>query len=184
METERQHRRQSLRPLVSGKSTVPDPRDEQHREFCLDPISSQSVFGPSELRPNEFVVHTRPPLDQLNHAAPPVSSPYSFSCKRVPKDAEDQLEAASGAASATARVHAVPYSVGSLCSQLYRYESPIPHHVEAFHRIDSLRSSSAPGNAVDWMYQRRGIKYSYTVHLRDTGTVSLNARCCTPHSPL
>jgi len=77
-----------------------------------------------------------------------ISSPYSFSCKRVPKDAEDQLEAASGAASATARVHAVPYSVGRLCSQLYR----------------------SPGNSADWMYQRRGIKYSYTVHLRDTGT--------------
>jgi len=77
-----------------------------------------------------------------------VSSPYSFSCKRVPKDAEDQLEAASGAASAIGRVHAVPYTIGSLCSQLY----------------------AAPGNAIDWMYQRRGIKYSYAVHLRDTGT--------------
>lgn len=77
-----------------------------------------------------------------------ISSPYSFSCKRVPKDAEDQLEAASGGASALTRVHAVPYSVGRLCSQLYK----------------------AHGNAIDWMYQRRGIKYSYAVHLRDTGT--------------
>jgi len=77
-----------------------------------------------------------------------ISSPYGFSCKRVPKDAEDQLEAASGAASALTRVHAVPYTVGRLCSQLYK----------------------AHGNAVDWMYQRRGIKYSFAVHLRDTGT--------------
>ena len=30
---------------------------------------------------------------------------------------------------------------------------------------------SAPGNIVDWMYARLKIKYSYTVHLRDTGTV-------------
>jgi len=77
-----------------------------------------------------------------------ISSPYSFSCKRKPKDAEDQLEAASGAASAISRAHAVPHTTGRLCSQLY----------------------SAPGNAIDWMYQRRGIKYSYALHLRDTGT--------------
>ena len=30
---------------------------------------------------------------------------------------------------------------------------------------------SAPGNIVDWMYTRQKIKYSYAVHLRDTGTV-------------
>lgn len=62
-----------------------------------------------------------------SHGPTPVSSPYSFSCKRVPKDAEDQLEAASGAASALTRVHAVPHTVGRLCSQLYKYDSPILH---------------------------------------------------------
>ena len=30
---------------------------------------------------------------------------------------------------------------------------------------------SAPGNVIDWMYARQKIKYSYAVHLRDTGTV-------------
>lgn len=39
----------------------------------------------------------------------------------------------------------------------------------------SIHSSRAPGNAIDWMYKVRGIKYSFAVHLRDTGTVSLNA---------
>ena len=29
----------------------------------------------------------------------------------------------------------------------------------------------APGNIIDWMYARQKIKYSYAVHLRDTGTV-------------
>jgi len=29
---------------------------------------------------------------------------------------------------------------------------------------------AAPGNIVDWMYARQKIKYSYAVHLRDTGT--------------
>jgi len=29
----------------------------------------------------------------------------------------------------------------------------------------------APGNILDWMYNRAGIKFSYVAHLRDTGTV-------------
>jgi len=32
---------------------------------------------------------------------------------------------------------------------------------------------TAPGNIVDWMYKRMKIKYSYVLHLRDTGTVRL-----------
>lgn len=38
---------------------------------------------------------------------------------------------------------------GTLCHMLYR----------------------APGNILDWMYTRAGIKFSYVAHLRDTGTV-------------
>jgi len=34
-----------------------------------------------------------------------------------------------------------------------------------------ILTHSAPGNVVDWMYARAGIKYSYAAHLRDTGTV-------------
>jgi len=34
----------------------------------------------------------------------------------------------------------------------------------------------APGNILDWMYKREGIKYSYAVHLRDTGTVRCSFR--------
>lgn len=32
---------------------------------------------------------------------------------------------------------------------------------------------SAPGNILDWIYSEARVKYSYAVHLRDTGTVSL-----------
>ena len=31
----------------------------------------------------------------------------------------------------------------------------------------------APGNIVDWVYKKMGVKYSFAAHLRDTGTVSL-----------
>ncbi|KAJ8690049.1 hypothetical protein PTI98_012892 [Pleurotus ostreatus] len=77
-----------------------------------------------------------------------LSTPYSFSCKRMPKDAEDQLEAALGSVQALKVKHGTIFKTGNLCSTLYR----------------------APGNIVDWMYARAGIKYSYAAFLRDTGT--------------
>ncbi|KAG6896972.1 hypothetical protein C0992_004974 [Termitomyces sp. T32_za158] len=66
----------------------------------------------------------------------------------IPKDAEDQLEAGLGAAWKLSQVHGTQMTTGSLCSNLYR----------------------APGNVLDWMYKRAKAKYSYALHLRDTGT--------------
>lgn len=40
-----------------------------------------------------------------------VSSPYSYSCEKVPKDAEDQLEAAMGATNAIKQVHGTTFMV-------------------------------------------------------------------------
>ncbi|OBZ77986.1 Carboxypeptidase A2 [Grifola frondosa] len=77
-----------------------------------------------------------------------LSIPYSFHCKKAPKDAEDLMEAALGAVSAIKQVHGTAFTSGSLCSMLYK----------------------APGNVVDWMYARAGVKFSYSVFLRDTGT--------------
>lgn len=77
-----------------------------------------------------------------------LSSPFSYSCKKTPKDAEDQIEAGLGAARAMQLTHGTVIVTGRLCEMLYR----------------------APGNIVDWMYKGGGIKYSYAVHLRDTGT--------------
>ncbi|KAI9063593.1 hypothetical protein FKP32DRAFT_1611733 [Trametes sanguinea] len=77
-----------------------------------------------------------------------LSTPYSYSCKKVPKDAEDQLEAALGAVNAIKQVHGTEFTTGSLCEQLYK----------------------ASGNVVDYMYAKAGIKFAYSVHLRDTGT--------------
>ncbi|KIP09376.1 hypothetical protein PHLGIDRAFT_126383 [Phlebiopsis gigantea 11061_1 CR5-6] len=77
-----------------------------------------------------------------------ISAPFSHSCKKVPKDAEDQIEAALGAAAAIKAAHGVAFTAGSLCQLTYR----------------------AGGNVVDYMYAKAGIKYSFAVHLRDTGT--------------
>ena len=84
----------------------------------------------------------------------------------APADAEDQIEAALGGAAAIKAAHGVSFTVrsteafspfltltdlqaGSLCHLTYR----------------------AGGNVVDYMYAKAGIKYSFAVHLRDTGTV-------------
>jgi len=77
-----------------------------------------------------------------------LSTPWAYSCKKTPKDAEDQIEAAHGAARAIKQAHGTAFTTGTVCSMLYK----------------------APGNVVDWMYAKAGIKYSYAVHLRDTGT--------------
>ncbi|RDX54557.1 hypothetical protein OH76DRAFT_1373345 [Lentinus brumalis] len=77
-----------------------------------------------------------------------LSVPFAYSCKKNPKDAEDQMEAALGAVNAIKQVHGTVFTSGSLCEQLYK----------------------ASGNVVDYMYAKAGIKYSYSVHLRDTGT--------------
>ncbi|KAJ2923143.1 hypothetical protein H1R20_g13950, partial [Candolleomyces eurysporus] len=77
-----------------------------------------------------------------------ISTPYSYSCNRYPKDIEDQTEAAYGAVQAIKASHGVHFEAGRVCETLYE----------------------APGNILDWMYSKEGIKYSYAVHLRDTGT--------------
>jgi hypothetical protein len=42
-----------------------------------------------------------------------VSTPFSYSCKKTPKDAEDQLEAISGAAFAIKKSHGAQYTVSA-----------------------------------------------------------------------
>ncbi|KAJ7259332.1 peptidase M14 [Mycena rebaudengoi] len=74
--------------------------------------------------------------------------PYSYKCKRLPQDAEDQMEALLGAAQAGRQLYGTPFATGSLCELLYR----------------------APGNMVDYIYKRASIKYTYAAFLRDTGT--------------
>lgn len=117
-----------------------------------------------------------------------MSTPYSFSCKKYPKDAEDLLEAALGAAHAIKQIHGTPFTV-SLSAAL-RIQSPTHrHHRPAAFASNCTSAPSQPltyaglasltcfyfhrasGNVVDYMYAKAGIKFSYSVHLRDTGTV-------------
>ncbi|KAF7292987.1 Zinc carboxypeptidase [Mycena indigotica] len=77
-----------------------------------------------------------------------LAAPYSYKCNKLPKDAEDQMEALHGAAQAGRAVHGMGFSAGSLCELLY----------------------TAPGNILDYVYSTGSIKYTYAAFLRDTGT--------------
>ncbi|CAE6443909.1 unnamed protein product [Rhizoctonia solani] len=74
--------------------------------------------------------------------------PYSYSCEHVAPHAENLIEAAIGATKALRETHGVPYTSGASCELLY----------------------PAPGNIIDWTYEEAGVKYSYSLMLRDTGT--------------
>ena len=47
-------------------------------------------------------------------------------------------------------------------------------HIDSLEPFNPLIISyRAPGNVVDYMYAKAGIKFSYAVHLRDTGTARI-----------
>ncbi|KZT25941.1 hypothetical protein NEOLEDRAFT_1199694 [Neolentinus lepideus HHB14362 ss-1] len=111
-----------------------------HRPFEAPEVNNLANFIMTIPRLKAFV--------DLRSYGQMISIPYSFSCKKIPKDAEDLLEAALGAAQAARKSHGTAFQTGALCNTLYR----------------------APGNIIDYMYKQAGTKYSYAVHLRDTGT--------------
>ncbi|KAF9426484.1 Carboxypeptidase A4 [Podila epigama] len=74
-------------------------------------------------------------------------SPFGADCSKTPKDNEDIIEAAMGAAKALKDVHGTKFAVGSVCNIIYQ----------------------ASGGSLDWTYGEAGVKYSYAVELRDTG---------------
>ncbi|KAF7369469.1 Zinc carboxypeptidase [Mycena venus] len=77
-----------------------------------------------------------------------LAAPYSYKCTKLPKDAEDQMEALLGAAQAAKSVYGTQFQTGTVCELLYR----------------------APGNILDYIYTTASIKYTYAAFLRDTGT--------------
>lgn len=72
--------------------------------------------------------------------------PYSHS-KQPTADHKDLESVGQAAAKAIERTHGTQYRVGPSASMLY----------------------TASGTASDWAYEKAGVKYSYTIELRDTG---------------
>ncbi|KAF8939284.1 hypothetical protein EDD21DRAFT_382377 [Dissophora ornata] len=74
-------------------------------------------------------------------------TPFGGDCDHVPKDDEDIMEGAMGAAKALHAVNGKKFVVGSICNVIYQ----------------------ASGGSIDWTYAEGKVKYSYGVELRDTG---------------
>ncbi|KAF8983125.1 Carboxypeptidase A4 [Entomortierella lignicola] len=74
-------------------------------------------------------------------------SPFGADCSKIPRDDEDIMEAALGAAKSLRDVYGTKYAVGSVCNIIYQ----------------------ASGGSLDWTYAKGDVKYSYAVELRDTG---------------
>ncbi|KIM38505.1 hypothetical protein M413DRAFT_447732 [Hebeloma cylindrosporum] len=137
------------KPNVKGGEKVTRPREPTNP--CSHWYPGTRPFEAPEVNNMENWITTLPNLVgfiNLRSYGQMLSSPYSYTCNRVPKDAEDQIEAALGASQKLKSIHGTDFQTGSLCSMLY----------------------AAPGNILDWMYSREAIKYSYVAHLRDTGT--------------
>ncbi|KIM81249.1 hypothetical protein PILCRDRAFT_821709 [Piloderma croceum F 1598] len=151
------------RPTVSLTASLnasnPNQTQKSHRQSpnppgdhpCSHWYPGSRPFQAPEVNHIASFVETLPNLKafvDLRSYGQMLSSPFSFTCSRLPNDAENQLEAALGAVSALRKPYGTMFNTGSLCSMFYR----------------------AHGNIVDWMYKSAGIKYSYAAHLRDTGT--------------
>ncbi|KAL1943969.1 hypothetical protein VTO73DRAFT_3787 [Trametes versicolor] len=138
-------------PSLTGDANVTSSNKQREADPCSPWYPGHRPFEAPEVNNIANFITTLPSLKayvDLRSYGQMLSTPYSFSCKKYPKDAEDLLEAALGAAHAIKQIHGTPFTTGSLCEQLYK----------------------ASGNVVDYMYAKAGIKFSYSVHLRDTGT--------------
>src|SRR6267378_4430482 len=98
-----------------------------------------------------------------------VSTPFSYSCKKSPKDAEDQLEAISGAAHVMKKSHGTVFTVstvsflwtavvqgrlfqtGQLCATLYRSVGLLS---SCHYALLNVTFARAPGNIIDWVYKK------------------------------
>ena len=91
--------------------------------------------------------------------------PYAYSCVNSPPSLENLEELALGLAKAVHRSGGENYGVTSACegSVIKNQKSKKEH--ELWPRIES-----GGGSALDWMYHEMGIKFSYQIKLRDTGS--------------
>ena len=80
--------------------------------------------------------------------------PFAYDCDVLPRDAEDLAEAAWGAARAARNVHGRFFTVDSACDS---------------DNFPSTQRIISGGAAVDWVYAKADVMYSYSVKLRDTG---------------
>ncbi len=82
--------------------------------------------------------------------------PYSYSCNANPPSLENLEELGMGLAKAIRISSGQQYSVASAC------EGAVPGGIS--------RMETGGGSAIDWFYHEMGVRYSYQIKLRDTGS--------------
>lgn len=88
--------------------------------------------------------------------------PYSYSCNVEPPSLENLEELGMGLAKAIRISSGEQYGVASAC------EGAVPSKLAAA-GADS-RMETGGGSAIDWFYHEMGVRYSYQIKLRDTGS--------------
>lgn len=88
--------------------------------------------------------------------------PYSYSCSSNPPSLENLEELGMGLAKAIRISSGEQYGVASACEGAVRSESK---DSSGFSRMET-----GGGSAIDWFYQELGVRYSYQIKLRDTGS--------------
>ncbi|CAD6441687.1 93a645ae-b24f-4fae-9597-cf7d4a49905f [Sclerotinia trifoliorum] len=88
--------------------------------------------------------------------------PYSYSCLADPPSLENLEELGIGLAKAIRISSGEQYTVASACEGAI--SSKIPGH------SSTSRMEMGGGSAIDWFYHELGVRYSYQIKLRDTGS--------------
>lgn len=88
--------------------------------------------------------------------------PYSYSCNSNPPSLENLEELAMGLAKAIRISSGEQYGVASACEGAVRSENTPS---SGFSRMET-----GGGSAIDWFYHELGVRYSYQIKLRDTGS--------------
>lgn len=87
--------------------------------------------------------------------------PYSYSCKASPPSHENLEELAMGLAKAIRLSSGEYYEVQSACEGAVPFSTSSKLHA---------RMETGGGSAIDWFYHEMGVRYSYQIKLRDTGS--------------
>ena len=88
--------------------------------------------------------------------------PYSYSCNSYPPSLENLEELGMGLAKAIRISSGEHYDVASACEGAVRSENPTSSGYS--------RMETGGGSAIDWFYHELGVRYSYQIKLRDTGS--------------
>ena len=145
-----------------GTATMGNPCSESFAgEEPLEAVETQSFT--SWIR-NETSNHNAEIVGflDLHSYSQEVLYPYSYSCTASPPSLENLQELAMGLAKAIRLANGHYYKVVSACGE---NASPILN--------DDVRKATLPqggGSALDWFYGEMGVRYSFQIKLRDTGS--------------